>query len=771
MKTLGTSSKAHTLLGLVGKLETAVVLPVSVVTRSEWNTKPDETLQKATASLQSDLFAVRSSAPTEDLAGQTGAGRYLSCLDVTLSQVGDRIADVFDSYEQSDESDEVFLQPMATNIEMAGVGFSRDPSTGSDYRVVEYFVGDDARAVTGGAHLGTTYVSYRGNAGPGGPISNVLRTIEELEELFPSVSLDIEFVISADYAKPILLQVRALPMLTPSVSKELHAASLDRISETIRNSQQPHPYLAGVSTIFGVMPDWNPAEMIGIRPRPLAMSLYRDVITDSIWAYQRSNYGYRNLRGHPLMVEFSGQPFIDLRVSFNSFIPDSLPDDFANRLAAHYISTLASAPELHHNIESEIVHSCYTFGMDTGIPDLELAGFTKSDIAHLRKSLLLLTNNVIDPSGGLWKGDWDRVRLLDRRRHQILSSTLNITSKIHWLLEDCRRYGTLPFAGLARCGFIARQLLTSMTEQQILKQSRGSDFLSSIRTVSRRLVDTKAAGNKEALLLEFGHLRPGTYEISSPRYDESFDNFFDLSGRSADQELGQEEFFLSPTETQIINARMAAEGLVGDASSLIEFLRAGIELREESKFLFTRNISDILLLLSEWGESFGLSRDDMGYITIDCVRRAVTTSVDQKELLASSVIKGKAEFAECSATWLPSLITGPNDVYGFTVLNGEPNFVTQKSVIAEGARPTSHSDIQGKIALVPNADPGYDWLFAAGIVGLVTAYGGGNSHMAIRCHELGLPAAIGIGEQRLEKLPLRSRLLLDCATRRIQAIT
>ena len=26
-------------------------------------------------------------------------------------------------------------------------------------------------------------------------------------------------------------------------------------------------------------------------------------------------------------------------------------------------------------------------------------------------------------------------------------------TKVYWLLEDCRRYGTLPFAGLARAGF------------------------------------------------------------------------------------------------------------------------------------------------------------------------------------------------------------------------------------------------------------------------------------------------------------------------------
>ena len=51
----------------------------------------------------------------------------------------------------------------------------------------------------------------------------------------------------------------------------------------------------GKTTIFGVMPDWNPAEIIGLKPKPLA-HLSQELITDSIWAYQRNNYGYRNLR-------------------------------------------------------------------------------------------------------------------------------------------------------------------------------------------------------------------------------------------------------------------------------------------------------------------------------------------------------------------------------------------------------------------------------------------------------------------------------------------
>ena len=43
----------------------------------------------------------------------------------------------------------------------------------------------------------------------------------------------------------------------------------------------------------------------------------------------------------------------------------------------------------------------------------------------------------------------------------------------------------------------------------------------------------------------------------------------------------------------------------------------------------------------------------------------------------------------------------------------------------------------------------HDYLFSKNIGGLITCYGGANSHMAIRCAELGIPAVIGCGENGL----------------------
>jgi phosphohistidine swiveling domain-containing protein len=79
-------------------------------------------------------------------------------------------------------------------------------------------------------------------------------------------------------------------------------------------------------------------------------------------------------------------------------------------------------------------------------------------------------------------------------------------------------------------------------------------------------------------------------------------------------------------------------------------------------------------------------------------------------------------------------------------------------------------DLEGKIALIPQADPGYDWLFGRGIAGLITLYGGANSHMAIRAAEFGLPAAIGVGESRYASWSRAQVLELDAGNQRVQVI-
>ena len=83
----------------------------------------------------------------------------------------------------------------------------------------------------------------------------------------------------------------------------------------------------------------------------------------------------------------------------------------------------------------------------------------------------------------------------------------------------------------------------------------------------------------------------------------------------------------------------------------------------------------------------------------------------------------------------------------------------------------SRDNLAGAIVCIPNADPGFDWLFGYPIAGLITAWGGANSHMAIRAGEIGLPAVIGAGEVLFQRWSNAKRLHVDCAGRRVEILT
>ena len=98
---------------------------------------------------------------------------------------------------------------------------------------------------------------------------------------------------------------------------------------------------------------------------------------------------------------------------------------------------------------------------------------------------------------------------------------------------------------------------------------------------------------------------------------------------------------------------------------------------------------------------------------------------------------------------LPSLIIDRSNLRVIPFQVNQPNFVTRKKIEGEYtylSKFTNIKKLDNKIIVIENADPGYDWIFAFKILGLVTKFGGINSHMAIRCSELSIPAVIGCGE-------------------------
>jgi glutamine kinase len=119
---------------------------------------------------------------------------------------------------------------------------------------------------------------------------------------------------------------------------------------------------------------------------------------------------------------------------------------------------------------------------------------------------------------------------------------------------------------------------------------------------------------------------------------------------------------------------------------------------------------------------------------------------------------------------LPNIISSARDFEYFETPPSDPNYIGKSTTVGEVAYLRSDEiskKIKNKIVLIHSADPGYDWIFSHDIKGLITEFGGANSHMAIRCSELGIPAAIGVGAEKFSKLNKQEVIKIDCGNRRL----
>ncbi len=768
------STKGKNLKMLKSKLQHAQILPVLIFTVDDWISDNSNLILRINKELGFGPWIVRSSFSGEDKLESSNAGAFASVLNVNKEKLVEAVNTVITSYGNQSLNEEVLIQPMLNNVQLAGVAFSHDPNTGSPDRIISWSEGSDTQLVTAG-QAGSIWQIAAGckNTIKEELLRPVSDLIEELLSIFNEVPIDCEFAVVNENKVPTLwlLQVRPLILAKRLNSVSKHLAQLNSIKEKIRVGMKSKPFLIGKRTVYGIMPDWNPAEIIGKRPKPLAMSLYQELITDSIWAYQRHNYGYRNLRSYPLMLNFSGVPYIDVRVSFNSFIPSNLDDNIAGRLVDYYLDKLVSQPSLHDKIEFEVVLSCYTFDLRNNLRDLKKYNFSKSEQNIIAESLLNLTNEILHPQNGLWRKDADKLEILNARFKTLKISNLTSLEKIYWLLEDCKRYGTLPFAGLARAAFIGVQMLRSLVTLNVLSNENYRDFMESISTVSSQMIFDQRTLKKRDFLKKYGHLRPGTYDIMSPRYDAKPDIYFKWDSAAIDlSRHKKKKFSLTQIQRKLINEMLDSNGIKTDATSLLTFIRSTIELREKAKFDFTRNLSEAMSLIECVGADCGFNLEDLSFSNIRVFRELYISAARTKELLAESIKTGRAHYEETLKLSLPPLISEPDDVYSFAWPKADPNYITQKKAIAAITTSVVRENISNKIVCIPNADPGYDWIFSYPIAGFITAWGGANSHMAIRAGEQQVPAVIGAGEVLYRQWSTSIRLMIDCAEQRVEII-
>ncbi|MEZ3508133.1 MAG: phosphoenolpyruvate synthase [Lachnospiraceae bacterium] len=705
MNRLGT--KAETLRKLYQKMRYAEVLPQYVFTVKEWKEDPQK-VKKGFLSLDwNKNVIVRSSSLAEDTDDNSFAGKYESVANV----FGEKafciaVETVVNSYDDENDANQLLVQPMLSDVQICGVAFTVDPNTMGNYYVINYDERGSTSAITSGtATENRLYYRFKQQISEQTRIKEIGSTdrmnrlclaLQELEEFFGQDNLDVEFAFAATGVLYIL-QVRSLYIHGEIANKEKQRGELERIQKKIGRAQKKKPFLCGEKALYSVMTDWNPAEMIGIYPKALALSLYREIITDGVWAYQRDNYGYRNLRSFPLMVDFGGLPYIDVRVSFNSFVPAGLEEELSDKLVNYYLDRLIDHPTKHDKAEFDIVFSCYTFDLPERIQVLQDYGFTALEIGKIISALREVTNNIIDHKNGLWRKDYEKIHILNKRYNDIVESDLEKIEKIYWLLEDCKRYGTLPFAGLARAAFIAVQMLRSLVSSGIITTLDYESFMSEVNTVSSDMNADFQALSQEVFIKKYGHLRPGTYDIMSPRYDEAPALYFSWpvekkNTKKMDDSIAEQKVFrLSLKQLEMLKQQLRDNGLANDILELMDFIKTAIEGREYGKFAFTRNLSMALKLIGEIGQEEGLSKEDCAFINIRDIYELYTSAGNVHESFLYSIQRGKRDYEIKRTITLPPIIVSPEDVMQFYYPDSEANYITSNRttgticVLEEGA--------------------------------------------------------------------------------------
>lgn len=789
------ASKADTLLGLT-PYEDLNIPPCYVFDVMTWNANSQGVLDGVMGQFPGDRLAVRSSCANEDTADGSGAGAFTSRLFVDGSDkasLGDAIEAVIASYPAGNSADQILVQPMRQNVVISGVIMTRSSADGSPYYVINYDDSGQVDSITGGREASKTVYIFR-NAKESDCDSATLRRLivfsRRVEALCSLDSLDIEFCIDASGVLS-LLQVRPICTQTQWINNtDQHVEeNIDYVVSFLSERMAEWPNLVGKRTILGVMPDWNPAEMIGITPRRLASSLYRELITRDVWRHARGQMGYRQMPPEELMVFMAGRPYIDVRVSLNSFLPQGLDRITESALVNAWLERLDSQPQLHDKVEFEVAQTALDFCFDNHLDERYPGLLTQARREEFRSALRLLTLRCLLPDRhSTLQWAFESITELRNRQsirplvaHNFLRQERKPIPQMILLSEECRQLGTLPFSILARHAFIAEALLRTAVKRGALSATRLTAFRKSVKTISSQMshdiLDVcRNDMDKDVFLQRYGHLRPSSYDILSPRYMERKGLFSESAAISITEHAAQ-DFFFTAEERNAVETLLREAGLEAISTDrLLEYARTSIAGRELAKFVFTRNLSDILELLAAWGDRLGFEREELSHLDIRDVMEWTTHALlrNAHDYFQELVAEGRELFDLGRSIKLGYLIRSPRDVFVVPQHRSAPNFVGHDKAEAPVTRLYADSpctqDIHGHVVCVENADPGFDWVFTRGIAGLVTLFGGVNSHMAIRCAEYGLPAAIGVGERLFEIVANAQRCLLNADACVLQAL-
>jgi len=776
------TTKAETLKNLSSQLKKSYIEKLFTFNTREWGKSPDKIIAKSQEIFGAKNVVVRSSSLSEDTMNTSGAGVYNSELNVNnkdKNHLKKSINKVKDSYNKGKKnpSDQIIIQAQSNDILISGVCLTRNLKNNSPYYIINF---DDKSSctdtVTSGM-VGDKVEIIRNTNITKIPIKwkNLLFAIKEIEGLLPNLALDIEFAINKK-KEIIIFQVRPLaanskyPAHNDKKIFNSHKIIMDAYKAQTNNHADEH-------IILSDMGFWNPAELIGDRPTPLAESLFNEILMNNIWNTSLRPLGYSSSDGC-LSSKIGNKPYINLKKSFETLLPKEINRFLKDKIIKYYNKKLKKYPQYHDKLEFEIILSSYNLNTNSAMDDLLENGFNNKQVNQIQKSLYGLTNRIFKNYQKIFLKDSKSLDKLINNYKYIKTTKDNWKNNLKVVISYIRQIqenGTPQFCRAARLAFIAKDFVKSFVDHNPHYKQDYEILLSKIKTVSSKMQEdlalTKNNKKQSEFFKKYGHLRPDTYNINNKRYDQ----MKNLLSKNMRLEINNDKKTINPDMKKSINACLKEMKFNIDYNGFCEFLESSIKNREEYKFKYSKVISGILEMIADIGAFVGIKRSDIAYMDYQTFQMISNEdmSVESVYEICSSMISSRKESQMIlNQISLPSLLFNEKDLILIANHTIIPNFITDKVIESKiiNIKKTKTANIVNKIVVIDSADPGYDWIFSYKIKGLITLYGGLASHMAIRCAEFNIPAAIGCGSLLYETVNSSEKILLDCKNKKIKKI-
>lgn len=736
------TGKSATLRWLAPFLRTGSIPDFVTIAVDEWARNRAASLARCAVRFGALPLAVRSDAKSEDGFMASQAGAHLTLLNVTQSDLGQAVDKV--AARLLATGDQVLVQAMAPAVALAGVASTHRIADGAPWYCIE-MAPQDTAAVTGGRANGRQLAILRDRAGEleayaqdKDPVRLILSLLREVERLLDGKPLEIEFAlggVSEQSQQVFLLQAR--PIAAAARWPAVAGASPSLPPLDFLHCVDPFPEVAGQRTLLSLMSDWNPVELLGNHPRPLALSLFEHLIADGVWWRARSRLGYVKAPADDvgLLRVLRGRPFVDVRRSANSLLPQGLSMEIRGALVDAWLMRLQAEPELHDKVEFQVFRTVRDF-----VPITQLHGRAADGLATQQRmaweaALGDLSRSIIDTGA---RGPLERcVAEIHRLQREPLDGR-------RWpdLLALARR-GTFEFSVLARIAFAADAQLRSAVFRGALCPDRVNALMQAGRSMPVWHAAQTGASDADG---SPGHLRAGTFDITQPTWAASD---FQVNAQAQHRPM---TFSLHASERRALQSLLREAGFSVDAVDWLKFVQRSRQAREWAKFVFSRHLSAALEGIATELQACALDREHASWVSLTQLQKNFELGpAVRRTRLAALASEARQRHEADRQVIVSPVLRGDRDRLMADSLGVVPNFVGRRRangplVALADPRPLNDGSLRNMIVVIGQADPGFDWLFECGIAGLITAWGGANSHMAIRCAECGLTAAIGCGE-------------------------